>query len=187
MSTPVQDPFAQAASFLTGGLVAAKWPHEGFVVEGVIKGAKMQQQRDYDDGTPLTWDNGDPRMQLVVDVQSEATGVTWKGLQNKKTVVPNDDGMRAMYVKGNLQKALSKALTAAGAKFAAGAHLRVERVADIPNADSKYADAHDYVVVYTPRDPGQDAADFLSTPEPEQSAPAADENPFAKGADKAPF
>ena len=38
------DPFADAAQFLSGGLTAAKFPRIGFVVEGTVTGAKMAQQ-----------------------------------------------------------------------------------------------------------------------------------------------
>ena len=174
MTTP-QDPFQQAASFLSGGLVAAKWPEIGFVVEGTVKAAKMQQQRDYDSGEPLFWNDGSERKQLVVDLQSEATGVTWKGLQNKKTAVPNDTGMRALYVKGNLQRAFSQALRDAQAPFENGSYLRIERIEDVPNNDAKKADAHDFRVTYTPAAANTASTnDFLSQPEPQQSG-----GPFA--------
>lgn len=168
-----RDPFDTAA-FLTGGLTGAKWPEVGFIVEGTVTGATMKQQADFDDGSLLFWNDGSPRMQMVVDLQGEPTGVTWKGLRNVKTQVPNDDGMRAVYVKGNLQRALVKGLRDAGnAKFENGGHLRIERIADVPNADPKKADAYDFSVTWTPAAGNTaPAADFLAQAEP-------DENPFA--------
>lgn len=168
------DPFSQTPSqFLSGGLVAAKWPTIGFVFEGVVKASKLVQQTDFDDGTPLTWKDGSPRMQLVVDVQSEATGLTWAKIQNIPTPVPNDTGMRAMYVRGNLQKAISQALRNAQAEFENGGHIRVERIADGVAPDPKKNAPHDYVAVWTPPSPTAAAADFLSKPEPDaQQAPA---------------
>lgn len=189
MGTPPPDPFAQ---FLTGGLTAAKWPQIGFVVEGVVKGAVLRQQSNYDTGALEFWSDGSPRMQLVVDLQSTPTGVTWKGLHNVQHAVPNDDGMRALYVKGNLQKAFTKALRDANASFEMGGHLRIERAQDIPNADSKKAPAHDYVVTWTAPSAEAAATDFLNKPEPAAApaqsiatpqvsapAPAAPVNPFA--------
>lgn len=187
------DPFAQTASqFLSGGLVAAKWPTVGFVFEGVVKASKLVQQTDFDDGTPLTWKDGSPRMQLVVDVQSEATGMTWAKVQNIPTPVPNDTGMRAMYVRGNLQRAISQALRNAQAEFANGGHIRVERIADGVAPDPKKNAPHDYVAVWTPPSPTAAAADFLSKSEPDAqqapapAAPAAPVNPFAPHAASQP-
>lgn len=188
MSTPPQDPFAQASNFLSGGLTAAKWPVIGFIVEGTVKAAKMQQQRDFDSGEMLFWNDGSPRMQLVVDLQSEATGKTWTGLRNVEKAVPNDTGMRALYVKGNLQRALSQALRDAQAPFENGAHLRIERIADVPNKDPKKQDALDFKVTYTPAAQNSAPADqFLAVPEAPQAPaapvytppPAAPQSPFA--------
>jgi hypothetical protein len=189
MSTVPQDPFAQAATFLTGGLVAAKWPTIGFVVEGTVKDARMQQQRDFDDNEPLFWNDGSPRMQLVIDLQSEATGRTWRGLKNTETAVPNDTGMRALYVKGNLQRAFSQALRDAQAKFEKGAHIRIERIADVPNPDPKKQDALDFRVVYTPAAENSAPADqFLSQPEQAPAAPAPQyQAPAAPVAPQGPF
>jgi hypothetical protein len=191
MATPTQDPFAQ---FLTGGLTAAKWPQLGFVVEGTVKGAALRQQTNYDTGALEFWTDGSPRMQLVVDLQSTPTGITWKGLHNVQHAVPNDDGMRAVYVKGNLQRAVTKALRDANAQFEMGGHMRIERTQDIPNADPKKAPAHDFVVTWTAPSAEAAATDFLNTPEPAQApiptpavpAPAAPANPFAAGG-KPPF
>ncbi len=178
------DPFAAAGNFLSGGLTAAKWPTVGFVVEGTVTNAAMAQQRDFDSNELLVWNDGNPRMQLVVDLQSEATGWTWKGLRNTKTPVPNDDGMRAAYFKGNMQKALTKALRdAGGAKFEKGGHMRIERIADVPNPDPKKQDALDFAITWTPATANTaPIADFLAEPEGE----AADTNPFA-GKPDAPF
>jgi hypothetical protein len=171
------DPFAQAQQFVAGGLTAAKWPKVGFVFEGIVKGAAVKQQTDYDDNTPLVWDDGSPRMQLIIDVQGPVTGITWKTTQNVQHAVPNDDGMRAMYVKGNLQKAIAKALRAAGdAKLELGGHIRVERVAD-GVAQGKKNPPHDYSVTWTPASPTASADEFLAAPAKDAS-PAEDKPPF---------
>ena len=170
---PVQDPFAAAQKFLTGGLTAAKWPHVGFVFEGTVTGARITQQTDYDDGTLMFWRDGSPRMQLIVDVQGPATGKTWKGLAYVETPVPNDNGMRAMYVKGKLQAALTQGLRDAGnAEFELGGHVRIERVQNDPPKDSKKEPAHNYRVTWTPAAQNMaPAAQMLAQPADGPAAP----------------
>lgn len=158
-----QDPFEQMNSFLSGGLTAAKWPTVGFVVEGTVTGAVMKQQNDYDTGEPLFWKDGSPRNQLVLDVQSAPTGKTWEGLRYTEKIIQDDDGMRAMYVKGNLQKTLSAALREANARFEIGGHIRVERIQDAPKVDRAKEPAHQYKVTWTPAVKiAAPADDFLS-------------------------
>lgn len=181
MTTPQQDPFAAASSFLSGGVTQAKWPHVGFVFEGTVTDASMSQQTDYDDGSLLTWADGSPRMQLVVTVQSQPTGKTWKGLGNVETPVPNDNGVRRMYVKGNLQKALAQGLRDAGnAAFEVGGKVRVERIQDDAPKERK-APAHNYRVTWTPATP---AADFLAS---SPDGPAAQAAPAAPAPGQPPF
>lgn len=168
------DPFAaEANQFLSGGLTAAKFPTVGFVVEGTVTAFTLRQQSDYDSGEPKFWKDGRPAMQLVVDLQSEATGKTWEGLRNVEKALPLDDGMRALYVRGNLQKALTAALRTARSPFETGGHIRIERVADAPKVDRAKEPAHQYKVTWTPASKNASAAaDFLS--------PASDEdNPFS--------
>lgn len=183
-----KDPFSDEAAqaFLQGSSTAAKWPKIGYVVEIEIEDYRMAQQRHYDLNEPLFWagkkqvpesqavDKSDNArvMQLIIEGKGEPTGETWKGLQNTRVALPEDDGRRVMYVKANLQRAIAKAFKDAGVKLsdAKGARLRVERIADVPNPDSKKQDAHDFRAVLTPADPGKAVDDFLNaTP---------DENPF---------
>jgi hypothetical protein len=173
-----QDPFSQ---FLSGGLVAAKFPSVGYVVEGSVTGAVMKQQSEYEGGTPKVWSDGSPAMQMVVDMECAPTGETWETTRYIRKALPDDNGMRALYVKGNLQKALTQALRDANAKFEIGGRLRVERVADGPQKDKQRLPAYEFKCTWTA--PSQNAVaadDFLAT------APVADDNPFAsKGG--APF
>ncbi len=164
------DPFAQ---FLSGGLTAAKFPSEGFTVEGTIKSAQMRQQTDYDSGEPKVWKDGSPAMQMVLDLQCEPTGKTWETVRYIEKALPQDDGMRALYVKGNLQKALSKALRDASATFEIGAYIHVTRTKDGPRIDRTREPAHEFSVVWTPAAQNSAAvSDFLS------KSPADDEAPF---------
>lgn len=66
------------------------FPFEGMgdTVSGVIMEMKKQQQTDLETGEPLFWNNGDPRMMLVVSLQTE--------LQEDD----DDDGVRRVFLRG---------------------------------------------------------------------------------------
>lgn len=71
-----------------GGGKAAKFDNLGDFVEGEITEVKLTQQTDMEHGTPLTWSDGSPRMQLVI------------GLKTNQSEGDNDDGIRRIYAKG---------------------------------------------------------------------------------------
>lgn len=190
------DPFSPEAAdkFLSGGGIAAKWPKVGHVFEGTVTGWSMSQQTDYDTAEPLFWkgkkkvaeaelsatDKRSPVMQLVINVQGEPTGETWEGLANERVELPDDDGARTMYVKGGLQAAISLAMKNAGnAKLEEGAHIRVERVANGPKTNPKFAAPHRYKAVWTRAEKNPDAANALLSGEGEES-------PFEEG-EESPF
>jgi hypothetical protein len=186
------DPFSPQAAqqFLSGGGVAAKWPRIGYVVEGTVTGFEMLQCTDYDTGEPLFWEGKamvtrdrvtgviKPVMQMKLDIQGEPTGETWEGLGNVRKALPDDTGARTAYVKGALQGALIKALTAAGAKLEEGAYVRIERVADGVQPDRKKQAPHQYKATWTPAAKNARAAqEFMDGAE--------EANPFAPK--EAPF
>lgn len=134
MTTP-QDPFsadaAAAAQFLGGGrTVAAKFPKNGHKVEGTVTAFRMAQRTHIDSGDLLFWEGkkpteqaklkypatAQPCMQLIVDLQCEPAGITWETNRYIEKALPEDDGMRALYVTGDLQRAVGKALQDAGHK-----------------------------------------------------------------------
>lgn len=172
----VNDPFGEKAAdqFLEGGAPAAKWPTVGHVFEGTVLGWEMSQQTDYDTSEPLFWDGkrkvlesaakpgARPVMQLILEVQGPVTGETWEGLQNERVELPDDDGVRRMFVKGGLQAAMRIARKkAGGAKLEVGAHVRVERTKNGPKTDPKKAAPHRYSAVWTPAAQNADAANAL--------------------------
>lgn len=60
----------------------------GDIVRGTIESAEMRQQTSLDDGKALTWDDGRPRMMLVITLQTA----------DKDN--DDDDGKRTIYAKG---------------------------------------------------------------------------------------
>jgi hypothetical protein len=191
----VQDPFAMNAdSFLGGAAVAAKWPAVGYVVEGTVVDWRMSHQTDYETSEPLYWvakrmvkrsaitepaDLLNPVMQLIMNIQGKPTGETWEGLGNVRKALPNDDGARAVYIKGLLQTAFKSALRTAQAKLEQNAYVRIERIADGVQPDRKKQAPHDYKVIWTPAAQNPHVAQsFLDESD--------DVDPFAPK-DKAPF
>jgi hypothetical protein len=103
-----------------GGGRSAKFDNAGDTITGTITAEpEMRQQTDIKSGQPKFWDNGDPQMQLVVRLQTDLREDA------------DDDGIRAIYVKGGfkaptMQKAIADAVRASGAKgLAVGGTLTV--------------------------------------------------------------
>ncbi len=96
------------------GAKSAKFENVGDYVKGRIVSASLQQQTSIE-GTPLTWANGDPKMQLVVVLATD--------LRDSD----DDDGHRAVYAKGgrfqvasgkgaSMKDAIAEAVKAGGGK-----------------------------------------------------------------------
>jgi len=114
-----------ADSFFGESSPSAKFDAIGTTVGGVItRIGEPMQQTDFSSGKPLTWDDGTPRMQLPVTVQTD--------LRDPSN--PLDDGKRTLYVKGEMKKAIGAALRAAGAKMALGGTLTVTFSGEEPTA-----------------------------------------------------
>jgi hypothetical protein len=109
-----------------GRAKAAKFPKTGSVVSGTIVGEpRLEQQTEYKTGRPLTWRNGEPKWQLVAEIQVDQPPEGF-----------NDDGLRSLYLKGQLRDAVAKAVRkAAATELQVGGHLTVEYVADGEPAD----------------------------------------------------
>lgn len=170
------DPFSSKAaeSFLEGSATAAKWPQVGYVVEGTVLSYSMSQQTDYDSGEALYWEGNSrvveskagnksrPVMQMRMEIQGKPTGETWEGLGNVRKALPDDDGVRTMYVKGALKSALQSAIRTAGGRLEVGAYVKVARTADGPKTNPKFAAPHQYAAQWTPAETNPNAvASFM--------------------------
>lgn len=105
---------------MSGGVKSAKFEKIGAKISGVIaRKPELQTQRDFDKGTPLTWDDGKPRQQVKVVLLTD---------QNDDE---DDNGERAIYLKGGLMKAVRAAISAAKAKgLETGGKLAVKYIKD---------------------------------------------------------
>lgn len=128
------DPFADKSTqdvdaYLSGGgAVTAKFPTTGTDYEGIVIAKVMQHQRDYDEPNfGLYWVDGKKRkfredavppgakpvMMAVVTLQTAARGTFDK--DGNPQDVPNDNGVRALYVRGAMQKSIRDAVRTSGA------------------------------------------------------------------------
>ena len=109
-----------ANSFLmASGAASAKFEAIGATVTGTVVDFDMRDQTDFTTGKPLTWDDGNPRKQLVVTLQTE------------EQTEPDDDGKRRLFIKGQMQGAVRDAVQKAGANgLAKGGTLTVQYYAD---------------------------------------------------------
>ncbi len=116
--------FDGVSDFLSGGSGrAAKFDNPGDTVKGIILSADVRQQMDPVSKVLKTYNDGNPMMQLVVNLQTDI----------RDPADPEDDGVRTVYIKGakkNPQSgtgALIAALAQAGApSIAEGGTLVVQ-------------------------------------------------------------
>lgn len=172
------DPFGateqqDAEAFFSGGNIAMKFPTVGHREEFNILGWRMTQQSDMQTREPLWLYNGksireglipeangvrarvtaNPKnriMQMVIDVQlDEPTFLTWSTNQYVEEHLDEDDGVRSLYVKGDLKTALANALRKAGHKVPEiGARAWVQR-GKSRKTSGDFA-AYTYTAGYTP-------------------------------------
>lgn len=88
-------------NLLSGGTKSVKFENPGDTVTGEVTKVEVRQATEFGTGTPLTWDDGNPRQQIVVSLKTSLREDA------------DDDGVRAVYVKSWGQQI--KALRAASA------------------------------------------------------------------------
>lgn len=130
---------------------SAKFESVGDRVSGLITGMEVRQQTDLE-GNLKTWDNGDPRMQLVVTLLTE--------LHDDE----DDDGIRKLYVKGQMTKAVQEAVRKAGRRgLEEDGRIVVQYQKAEPPAKKGYSPTKVYAARYEP---------------PQQSIPNDEDEPF---------
>lgn len=150
----------------------------GATITGTVKSApRERQQTKFGSQDPDFWPNGDPKMQILVD------------LQTQERVDANDDGERTLYVaSGNMKRAISEAIRTAGAQdILPGGVLTVQYVGNDPASKNPANPAKLYTAQYSAPtsafvQPEPAAAAFIPT-----TVPAAATVPAAPQAVQAPF
>lgn len=155
----------------------------GTIITGTIAETPVvQAQTDIKDGTPLTWDNGDVKEQLVVTLQTATRDDD------------DDDGLRKLYVKGSkkagsksMHDAIREAVKTSGTKgLAVGGTLTVQFIGTEPSSTRGYSDRKLFAAKYEA--PVVALADgFIDVPQsPGPAAPVAPAAPAAQVAPAAP-
>lgn len=133
---------SDATSFLmNAGTKSFKFDQHGAVAKGTVVSLEMQQQRDIKSGQPKWWDDAktQPMMQLRVVLETEERDGE------------DDDGHRAIYVKGQMQAAVRDAIKAAGATtIEEGGTLAVQYVKDGTATTIGFNPPKEYAAQYKP-------------------------------------
>jgi len=111
MSNPVDD------FLLGGGAPTASYKDApiGHTYKGTILASEVNQQTKMGTGELLFWDDGKPRMQAVVTIQTDL----------RDPELPDDDGLRTVYLKGGKKRASTEKAAADAVKAAGATQLLV--------------------------------------------------------------
>jgi hypothetical protein len=112
----------------------------GASITGTVKSApRERQQTNFTTKQPDFWPNGDPKMQVLVDLQTD------------QRVDANDDGERTLYVASkNMKRAVSDAIREAGAPdLLPGGVLTVQYIGNDPASKNPQNPAKMYTAQYT--------------------------------------
>lgn len=112
----------------------------GATVTGTVKSApRERQQTKFGSQEPDFWPNGDPKMQILVDLQTDQRADV------------SDDGARTLYVaSGNMKRAIGEAIRAAGAPdLQPGGTLTVQYIGNDPASKNPANPAKMYAAQYT--------------------------------------
>lgn len=129
---------------LGGGGKSASFENIGDSITGTVISTNVADQTDIGSGKVLTWDDGSPRKQLVVKLQTTLSDDS------------DDDGVRAVYVKGakkpgskSLHDAVASAVRKAGAKsLETGGTLTVTHDGTEPAQTRGFSDRKLYSATY---------------------------------------
>lgn len=128
-----------ADDFMTGGHRSAKFDTFGQVIGGeIVEAPKVEQQTDPKTRAPQFYPSGDPKWVMLVAVQAQPAEA-------------DDDGIRTLYVKGDMKRAAQKAVAQAGAgRLEVGGVLQIRYVRDEPNSSGAGLPKKCYEARYTP-------------------------------------
>jgi hypothetical protein len=137
--------------FLSGGVPGAGFDAIGDKWVGIVVDFEKVQQTDYDTGVPVTWDDGTPKMMLHVDIQTDV----------RDEEIVGDDGVRRLYVRGNMLTKFKSALRAAKMRMDRGVEVTVAYIADGDPPKKGMNPPKLYDVVVAPGPTGVSADDLV--------------------------
>lgn len=124
--------------FLTAsGAPTAKFVDIGDTVKGTVISSEVRQQTEFGTGVPLTWDDGRPRLELVVTIDTGDTG-------------DENTTERRLYAKGEMLKAIKQAVKDGGGRLLNGGELTVRYTGDGEQKTKGFHPPKLYKAKYTP-------------------------------------
>jgi len=155
----------------SGGNPYIKLNYPGAKLVGEVVDARVGVERDYDTGQPVTWDDGTPKQQLVLDIRIDwerSVGVTTgKGDEQAE--------IGTLYCKWLQQQAIAQACKAAGVKMSQVGPIALVRLEDGTPSNPKRKPPHQFAAEVARRTaaPGVDSLLGASEPAaPPAAAPA---------------
>ena len=139
MTTGTQD----ANTFLMGaGGRSAKFEQHKDEIDGTVVSIELRQQTKYGTGELMTWEDGNPRMQMVVVLKITGDAVD-----------EDDDLLRKVYIKNQMQQAVKNAVIKAGeTNMEVGGRLFVRYVSDAEPSRPGMSGAKQFIAKYAPPD-----------------------------------
>lgn len=171
----------ELAAFLSTKGVALKFPKIGHKDGGTILSFQMRDdmkngERQFWQGQKLLKESeataaGYPQGRglqkarvLVIELQGEATGLTWEGNTYEEVTLEDDDGKRTAWVRGSLKNAMTQAMIKAGVspkdfgRAAVGAALYWTRGKNLPKKPGAEGAGHTHTAEWIPREKNPQAS-----------------------------
>ena len=121
------------------GARSAAFKQHGDQVWGTIISSEVRQQTDFDSGKLLFWDDGKPRLQVVIILMTD------------EQADEDDDGLRAVYARGQMLKAIRAAVVKAGARgISDGGKLVIRYMSDAQPVRKGMSGAKQFFAKYEP-------------------------------------
>jgi hypothetical protein len=161
-----------AESMLSGGMPSAKFPVVGTTITGTVTAdPEVRQATQFGTGEPLFWDDGRPKMEIVLTIATDA----------RDAEIDGDDGTRRVFIKGQMLTAARAAIQNAKVKnFAPGGKVTITYARDGKPSKPGYNPPKEYTMTYEA--PGLEdlvapeatpAPTPAAAPEPAPAAPTA--------------
>lgn len=124
---------------MEGGVPAAKFDEVGKLVKGVVSHVAVTNQTAFQSGDVLTWNDGSPRKQLVITLDTE----------EQDPEIDADDGTRRIYAKAQMLNAIRAAVRPHGG-IAEGGKLAVKFLKEEPSKTKGFNPTKIYAAWYEP-------------------------------------
>jgi hypothetical protein len=125
-----------------GGIPSAPFDNIGDSWDGTIVRLEKQQGRDLETKELQTWDDGSPKYIILIDIQTNI----------RNPDIAGDDGVRRLWVRGNMLTAIRAAMRKTNAKLRTGGYLKVTYIRNGDQVRRGLNPPKLYEADYTPSD-----------------------------------